>query len=670
MVLFLLIEMTFCLDSNEEINTEHIVFSNEEINVSREDVVVDGTTVVIEKPGSFLVTGESVEGNIVIKSNSVTLFLQDLFLTSEKTAPIIITSNLKDVKIMNLRNTTLNDFENKTSTEGECAVIKIKKNSVVSFKNEDIFELNGFCRDGIKGGSKTTLIFEASEGEYIINSTKVAIDSDGLLEFKGGKFTIESERGDAIKSSPNDSDKGSLGMILINDGDFKIRCFNDAFTAKNNIVIKKGKFDIITETGSGSKTFNKEKGSAKGFKLSNNETGCGIYIYSGDFTIDSADDSIHSNRDLTILSGKYNISSKDDGIVAKWHLVLGKKGDSNENLQININKSYEAIEGMTITIFSGKIKCKSKDDGMNASHDKQEEIDKDNAKRNNNNRNNTNRNNTGRNWPNRNDSNWTFPNNNWTFPNNTNWTFPNNTNWTFPNNNWTFPNNRNNSGRNWNWEDQTDWDEIRRTHVSGPPNPRYIIRIYDGEIYVETDSDGIDSNGNLYIHGGSINIYSVGNGANEPIDLSGNFTLFNAEVLSVGAGGVQFAHVALKKGNQMYAFYDGKVSKNQKLLIRDESGKVVKEGYITKNINYIFYSSILLNEYYRFYIVGEDKKENELIFEFGNPEKGLDDLDNYENTEEKINNVEDKRDKEIIEESEDYSKYLKIIMLSINLLLL
>ena len=235
--------------------------------------------------------------------------------------------------------------------------------------------MNGICKDAIKGGSKTTLIFEVSNGEYIINSRKVAIDSDGLLEFKGGKFTIESERGDAIKSSPMDSDKGSLGMIMINDGDFKIRCFNDAFTAKNNIVIKDGKFDIITETGSGSKTFNKEKGSAKGFKSTSNETGCGIYIYSGEFTIDSADDSIHSNRDLTILAGKYNISSKDDGIVAKWHLILGKKNDPNEKLQITINKSYEAIEGMTITIFSGKIRCKSKDDGMNASHDKQEEID-------------------------------------------------------------------------------------------------------------------------------------------------------------------------------------------------------------------------------------------------------------------------------------------------------
>jgi hypothetical protein len=38
-------------------------------------------------------------------------------------------------------------------------------------------------------------------------------------------------------------------------------------------------------------------------------------------------------------------------------------------------------------------------------------------------------------------------------------------------------------------------------------------------------------------------------------------------VLSVGEGEVQFAHVALKKVNQMYAFYSGNVKKDKKLLI-------------------------------------------------------------------------------------------------------
>ena len=49
-------------------------------------------------------------------------------------------------------------------------------------------------------------------------------------------------------------------------------------------------------------------------------------------------------------------------------------------------------------------------------------------------------------------------------------------------------------------------------------NASFYISIYDGEIYVYCDGDGIDSNGNIFIHGGDINVFSQGNRDNEPID--------------------------------------------------------------------------------------------------------------------------------------------------------
>ena len=123
-----IISLIFSYNLNDEIpNTNYIVFSNEQIKASEGTALVSGTTVVIEKPGKYLVTGESEEGNIVIKSNSVKLYLQHLQLSSRKTAPIIVTNNLKDVKIINVQNTILNDYEDPDTTDGECAVIKIKK---------------------------------------------------------------------------------------------------------------------------------------------------------------------------------------------------------------------------------------------------------------------------------------------------------------------------------------------------------------------------------------------------------------------------------------------------------------------------------------------------------------------------------------------------------------
>ena len=104
--IFLLFPVFFCKEENKEPSiSTYIVFSNEKIKISEgSGATVSGTTVLIEKPGVYLVSGESEEGNIVIKESSVTIYLQNLKLFSQKTAPIIVTNNLKDIKIINLKN--------------------------------------------------------------------------------------------------------------------------------------------------------------------------------------------------------------------------------------------------------------------------------------------------------------------------------------------------------------------------------------------------------------------------------------------------------------------------------------------------------------------------------------------------------------------------------------
>ena len=362
---FKLIIIIFCIEPFKGVISKYIVFSNKDIISSEgNDISIIGTTAIIQKPGIVLITGESEEGNIIIKSNSVTLYLQHLYLSSKINSPIIVSNNLKDIKIINLQNTTLNDLENKSITE-ECATIKIKNNNIVYFLNKGIFKLNGGCRNVIKGGYKTSIIFQQSEGEYIINSKKTAISSDNLIQFNGGKFTIKSKKGNAIQSQPDDNDTKSIGKIIINNGIFNIKCFNDAFTAKNNITIIKGTFNITTEEGFDSKTYN-ETQSSKGFKLTNNEEGCEIKIYSGDFNINTADDAFHSKRDMSILSGNFEINTKDDAFNAKYNLIFGRKNAHLKDLFINIKNSFEGLEGMTVTIYSGKIICNAEDDGINA----------------------------------------------------------------------------------------------------------------------------------------------------------------------------------------------------------------------------------------------------------------------------------------------------------------
>lgn len=278
-----------------------INFSDGEISIvgDKDGIKVSENKITIKDSGTFLAQGSIKEANIQIKSSSVNLLLQNLEITSSTTAPIVVDDNLNDVKIINIQNSTLNDIEDPSTTEGECAVVKIKKNSKVIFDNQGDLKMNGLCKNIIKGGNNVSIIFEKSDGELIINANKTAISSDGYLEFNGGKFTIIAG-GDAIKSSPDEDVAGNNGKILINDGIFDINCNNDGFTATKNLTIVNGIFNIKTENGFDSETFKSENSSAKGFKLTKNDTGNEIKIYGGEFNINSADDAFHSNADLII----------------------------------------------------------------------------------------------------------------------------------------------------------------------------------------------------------------------------------------------------------------------------------------------------------------------------------------------------------------------------------
>ena len=591
--LLFLLPIIFCIESEEDIpNSKYIVFTKREI-VASDGIKISGTTAKIQKPGIVYVTGETKEGNIEVNSDKVTLYLQDLKLSSKKTAPIIISSDLKDVKIINIGNTMLEDLEDPETTKGECAVIKIKKNSIVHFRNSQILHLLGNCKNTIRGVYKASIIFDEGDGEYIIDSYKNSISADNLIVFNGGVFSIESATGNAIRSKPDDDDFDSFGKILINYGEFYIKSYKDAFVATNKITILDGIFDILTQNG-----YNQpidDTVSSKGFKVTSDAKGSEIKIYSGDFELNTADDGFRSNRDLTILKGNYIISSGDDAICGKYNLVIGEKDAPLDDLNIRILWSYESLEGMTIKIYSGRIRSKASNDGINASGVVRHVEPVFNFTR----RNRTNRNNSNG-FPTYNGTDW--------------WNSPEFRNNSMRNNNTDWWNNFNNSGFDfWGGQNRNNnrtGNNTRRYYFFG--NDSYYISIFNGELYVDSDMDGFDSNGNIFIHGGNINIFSSDRGTDNPIDRDGSLTVFNAELLAVGVKGAGYVHRWIDKSNQFYCFYEGKVENNPKLEIRNEKDELIKEEMITKNISYIFYTSLKINKDYHFYLYDKNNTQTEL----------------------------------------------------------
>ena len=101
-------------------------------------------------------------------------------------------------------------------------------------------------------------------------------------------------------------------------------------------------------------TTDESSSSMKGLKAANS-----LLISGGNITINSADDSIHSDVSVIINGGKFTIASGDDAIHAEDTLTVTAGN-------IDISECYEGLEALHIDLQGGDIKLISSDDGLNA----------------------------------------------------------------------------------------------------------------------------------------------------------------------------------------------------------------------------------------------------------------------------------------------------------------
>ena len=199
------------------------------------------------------------------------------------------------------------------------------------------------------------------------------------------RFNIDAGK-DAIHAE--NTDDTSLGFIYIGGGTIKAEAEGDGIAAGAYMQIADGTIDILVGGGSenGSKehsdnfggfmggghgggrpgemrpdssqgstiTTDESSTSMKGLKATNS-----LLISGGNFTINSADDSVHSDVSVIINGGTFAIASGDDAIHAEDTLTVtaGK---------IDISESYEGLEALHIDVQGGDIKLVANDDGLNA----------------------------------------------------------------------------------------------------------------------------------------------------------------------------------------------------------------------------------------------------------------------------------------------------------------
>ncbi len=372
----------------EESEAVYVTLSDDGITGETAGVAINGQTVTITEEGTYVFSGTLSEGQIVVDADDakVQIVLDNVDITCATNAAVYVKS--ADKVFVTLAEGSQNTLRN----TDEYVAIDDNNIDAVIFSKSDL-TLNGtgsltiVSAEGHGIVSKDDL--KITGGTYDITAAGHALSGKDSVRIADGTFVLTAGK-DGIHSGNEDNEE--KGYIYIADGDFTITSDGDGMDASNIVQIEDGTFDITAGGGAANslKTHESDMPGGPGGGMPQNgerpdgeimpqdtttdesgtstkgiKAGGGMYLNGGTYQIDSADDSIHSNANITIADGTYTLATGDDGVHADDALIVN--GGT-----ITVTESYEGLEGLTVTINDGTIDITARDDGINAAGEKME----------------------------------------------------------------------------------------------------------------------------------------------------------------------------------------------------------------------------------------------------------------------------------------------------------
>lgn len=396
----------------EESEAVYVTLSDDGITGETAGVAINGQTVTITEEGTYVFSGTLSEGQIVVDADDakVQIVLDNVDITCATSAAVYVKSAEKVFV------TLAEGSQNTLRNTDEYVAIDDNNIDAVIFAKSDL-TLNGtgsltiVSAEGHGIVSKDDL--KITGGTYDITAAGHALSGKDSVRIADGTFILTAGK-DGIHSGNEDNEE--KGYIYIADGDFTITSDGDGMDASNIVQIENGTFDITAGGGAANsqKTHESDMPGGPGGGMPQNgekpdgedmsemgekpdganmpemgekpdgenmpqdtttdESGTSIkgikadgdmYLNGGTYQIDSEDDSIHSNANITIADGTYTLATGDDGVRADDALIVN--GGT-----ITVTESYEGLEGLTVTINDGTIDITARDDGINAAGEKME----------------------------------------------------------------------------------------------------------------------------------------------------------------------------------------------------------------------------------------------------------------------------------------------------------
>lgn len=330
----------------DESTATQITLKDEGSTVNGDGAEVLDNTITITKGGTYVVSGTLTNGQIVINSTdseTVRVVLNNASITNETTAAISVAQAEKTVITTAENTSNLVAATAASFAETEEAQAAIYSKDDLTLNGSGTLEVQATAGHGIQ--SKNDL--KVTSGTYIIDSGNEGLKGKDSVQILDGDFTITSANDGIQATNAEESDKG---YIVLDGGTYTINSENDGIQAETYLIANNPTIDITTNaSGTADDTQ-----SYKGLKA-----GSDLTINGGTYTIDSVDDSVHSNGNATITGGTLNLTTEDDGIHADGTTTVSAG-------EVNILSSYEGIEGANVVLSGGNINVVSTDDGINA----------------------------------------------------------------------------------------------------------------------------------------------------------------------------------------------------------------------------------------------------------------------------------------------------------------
>lgn len=352
----------------------YISLNGNAITANSDAVLIEGTTVTIPKEGTYVVSGNLDNGQIVVatgENDKIQLVFNGAAVVSDRSAPLLIQS--ADKVFLTLSEGTENTLTGGESFDSEEIDGAIYSKEDLTINGAGSLTVSSMAGHGIVCNDDLVI----TGGNIAIQSASHGVDANDSIRFTDAILQVDAGKDGLHVENNEETEKGYFYM---SGGQISVECEGDGISASAFVQIGDGTISILAGGGSENGTKENSGGygdfmggggpgrpggravtsvdsdstSMKGIKAAGS-----MLISSGNITVDSADDTIHSNTSVTITGGKLQLKSGDDGVHADVSLNI-------TGCEMSITECYEGLEAETIYISGGNIRLKASDDGLNA----------------------------------------------------------------------------------------------------------------------------------------------------------------------------------------------------------------------------------------------------------------------------------------------------------------